>query len=39
MDNKNITKCSFCVYRTSSGGCMAVPSSKYCSNAKQEYYN
>lgn len=34
---KQLTKCDFCQYRSSSG-CMVVPNSHYCKKANDEYY-
>jgi hypothetical protein len=37
MNNKKLSYCDFCVYKTSSG-CNAKPNSAYCTEAKNEYY-
>ena len=37
MENKKLSYCSFCVYKTASG-CNAKPNSAYCTEAKNEYW-
>ena len=37
MNNKKLSKCDFCNYKTSSG-CMVSPNSYYCKKAADEYY-
>jgi hypothetical protein len=37
MNNQLKTKCSFCRYATKSG-CMVMPTSYYCKEANDEYY-
>lgn len=37
QQNKKLSYCDFCVYKTSSG-CSAKPNSAYCTEAKNEYW-
>lgn len=37
MENKKLSYCDFCVYKTASG-CNAKPNSAYCTEAKNEYW-
>lgn len=37
MENKKLSYCDFCMYKTASG-CNAKPNSAYCTEAKNEYW-